>query len=193
MSTGDRGQAPVAHCLLIGLVKQMKTTTLASAFQAVVLTLCVLLHWSAHAQNAKEPVKLNLRIEASPQTNPDEAGRPSPVKVRVYELKDSNTFTEVDFFGLNANDKSVLGADLLARDEFILKPGEVRKIERKTHPATTAIGVIAGYRDLNSTWRHVHVLPEAPEASWLRVVMPSKKFEATIQLQPQGILLVPAP
>lgn len=145
------------------------------------------------SQDAKEPTKLLLRIEAAAQTNLDESGRPSPVKVRVYELKDSNAFNEADYFSLANSDKTVVGQDLLARDEFILRPGEIRRIERKSHPKTTALGFLAGYRDLNSVWRVVHVLPEAPDASWYRALLPSNKAELTLQLQPQGIVIVPAP
>lgn len=146
-----------------------------------------------HSQDAKEPTRLVLKIEAAAQTNLDESGRPSPVKVRVYELKDSNAFGEADYFTLTNADKTVLGQDLVGRDEFILRPGESRRIERKSHPKTTALGFLAGYRDLNSVWRVVHVLPEAPDASWYRALLPGNKTELTVQLQPQGIVVVPAP
>lgn len=152
-----------------------------------------LLPLGVQAQDAKEPTKLVLKLEAAVQTNPDETGRPSPVKVRIYELKDSNAFAEADYFSLNANDKSVLGGDLLVRDEFILRPGETKRIERKSHPKTVALGILAGYRDLNSVWRVIHTLPEAPDAAWYRVVLPAQKADLSIQLQPQGIVVVATP
>lgn len=145
------------------------------------------------AQNAKEPFKLLLKLEAAAQGNPDDTGRPSPIKVRIYELKDSNAFSEADYFSLNANDKSILGAELLVKEEFILRPGESKRIERKSHPQATSLGILAGYRDLNSLWRFVHTLPEAPNTSWLRMAFPIKKVELVIQLQPHGIVVVPAP
>ncbi|PUE28970.1 type VI secretion system lipoprotein TssJ [Limnohabitans sp. Jir72] len=148
----------------------------------------------AASQEAKEPTKLLLKIEAPAATNPDDSGRPSPIKVRLYELKDSNTFGEADYFGLNSMDKSILGADMLAKDEFILRPGETRTIERSSHNQTSALGILAGYRDLaNSTWRVIHPLKEAPTAAWYRAMLPSNKLTMTIQLQPQGIVLIPAP
>ena len=65
--------------------------------------------------------------------------------------------------------------DALVVDEFILRPGEVRDVVRKSASATTAIGVLAGYRDLGkSVWRAVYRLPVAPDASWYRAVIPDK-------------------
>lgn len=147
-----------------------------------------------HAQEAKEQTKLVLNIEAAPGVNPDTSLRPSPIKVRIYELKDSSAFVEADYFSLDTTDKVTLAADMLARDEFILRPGESRTIERKSNAQTTAIGVLAGYRDLpNSTWRVVHKLKEAPAASWLRALLPANRAELRIQLQPQGIALTEKP
>lgn len=159
---------------------------------AAALVAAWLLGLPALAQDAKEATKLVLHIEATAQANPDASGRPSPAKVRVYELQDSASFAEADYFSLNSNDKSVLGNDLLARDEFILRPGESRKIERRGNPKTQAIGLLVGYYDLNATWRVIQPLPAAPEAAWYRALLPSNKLELSIQLQPQGIVIVPA-
>ncbi len=148
----------------------------------------------AQAQEVKEKTRLILDIEAASTTNPDASLRPSPIKVRIYELKDPGTFAEADYFSLDTADKLTLAADMLSKDEFILRPGEKRRIERKSHAQTTAIGVIAGYRDLpNTVWRVTHKLPEAPEASWMRALLPSNRAELSIQLQPQGIVLAEKP
>ena len=149
---------------------------------------------SLQAQEAKEQTKLNVLIEASSGVNPNTSERASPIKVRIYELKDSAVFSEADYFSLDTADKATLAADLLAKDEFILRPGESKRIERKSNPQTVAIGVLAGYRDLsNATWRVVHKLKPAPEASWMRFAFPAPKLQLTIQLQPQGIVLIEAP
>jgi type VI secretion system protein VasD len=169
------------------------------SFKSAVMQSLVLLAFfvgigMAEAQDAKEPTKLLLKIEATASTNPDESGRPSPIKVRLYELKDSNNFAEADYFGLNTGDKTILGADMLGKDEFILRPGESRTIERTSHNQTTSLGILAAYRDLpNSTWRVIHPLKKTPTAAWYRALLPSNKLQMTIQLQPQGIVLIPAP
>ena len=157
----------------------------------LLIFLTVLAQGCAWTQEIKEPTKLLLTISASAQVNQDTSLRPSPIKVRIYELKNSSAFSEADYFSLDTTDKVTLAADMLAKDEYILRPGEDRKIERDSNPQTVAIGVLAGYRDLpNTTWRAVYKLKEAPAAAWYRMLIPANKAELFIQLQPQGIVLL---
>lgn len=115
--------------------------------------------------------------------------------VRIYELKSEATFESADYFSLHNSDKTVMGTDLLVRDEFILRPGEVKKIRRMSHPELAAIGVIgviAGYRELaQSEWRLVQKVDPAPEAAWYRTVIPANKVKLEIALQGKGIQLTP--
>jgi len=135
-----------------------------------------------------EQSKLDLTIVAADDVNPDDKGRASPILVRIYELKTDGPFQEADFFTLQKQDKLTLGADLLVKDEFILRPGETKTIRRKTLPDTTAIGVLAGYRELGTaTWRVVYKLKPAPEAAWYRAVMPANKAKLRIELQTNDI------
>lgn len=157
----------------------------------------ILVAWSAQTnaqETPKEPTKLSISIEALLGVNPDNSLRPSPIKVRIYELKDPSAFEDADYFSLDTADKVTLAADMLVKDEFILRPGDKRNIERKSHTQTTAIGVLAGYRDLpNAIWRVTHKLKTAPEASWMRTLLPVNRAELLIRLQPQGIALSEKP
>jgi len=138
----------------------------------------------------KERTRLVLNVTASAGVNPDDAGRAAPIRVRIYELREAQTFLDADYFSLDEKDRILLAADLLARDEFILRPGESRKIERKSQAETKAIGVLAGYRNLaQSNWRSVYRLGEAPEAAWYRALIPSNKAQLMIDLQAQGIVV----
>lgn len=148
----------------------------------------------SHAQFSypREQTKLDITITADAGVNPDDKGRAAPILVRIYELKSEGTFESADYFSLNANDKAVIGADLLVRDEFILRPGEVKTIRRKSHPDIAAIGVIAGYRELaQADWRAVQKIDPAPEVAWYRSVLPANKVTLQIGLQAKGIQLTP--
>jgi type VI secretion system protein VasD len=139
---------------------------------------------------AKEPARLDIEIHAGSDLNTDAKGRGAPMLLRVYELKSEAAFAEADFFALQKSDKALLGADLLAVDQFVVRPGETRRIRRKSHPETTVIGVFAAYNDLpHAVWRTVHKMPSAPEAVWYRAVVPSYKATLRIDLQAKAILL----
>lgn len=89
---------------------------------------------------------LQFTVQADQGVNPDASGQPSPVVVRIYELKSTTQFNQAQFFDLFDNDSKVLGADLIAKREFELKPGDNIEFKRDTPIDTRYIGVIAGFR-----------------------------------------------
>lgn len=106
------------------------------------------------AKPEKPPLKLNLEIAASGDLNPGPEGQPLPVVLRLYQLKQPGGFMGADFYSLFDKEASVLGADLLAREEITLRPGQVLHLQRPQEPAATYVGVLAAYRALDrSRWR----------------------------------------
>jgi len=100
------------------------------------------------------PTRIDAQILASYEINPDANGRPSPLVVRIYELKSKTVFEEADFFKLYDEEAATLGGDLLTREEFEVSPGESREFEHKAHDDTHYLGVIAAYRNIQSAhWR----------------------------------------
>ena len=106
------------------------------------------------------PPLLQGSIKADPTTNPDARGRPSPIVVRVYELKALGAFNTADFFSLFEKESEALGGELVGREEFDLRPAESRPYKRQLQPDTKFIGVVAAFRDLeNSRWRQAAPVP----------------------------------
>lgn len=100
--------------------------------------------------------RIVVHFEAAANLNPDLNNRPSPLVVRLYELRTPDTFTSADFFSLYAKADEVLATVLLEQVELVIKPGEKHSLERTLKPETRHIGLLAAYRDLdNSTWRTV--------------------------------------
>ena len=97
---------------------------------------------------SSEP-RVGITLQASANVNPNPEGQASPIVVRLYELKSLDAFSGEDFFALYDNEKSVLGEQLLAKEEIELKPGETRQIAHEVNPATRFMGVIAAYRDID--------------------------------------------
>jgi type VI secretion system protein VasD len=106
----------------------------------------------AAAANAR--VKSALTIAASADANPDGTGRPSPVFVRVYQLRTDAAFTSAGFEALWDDDQKVLGQELISRDEYDLDPSEKQVIDVTVSGDTRFIGAIAAFRDIrNAQWR----------------------------------------
>lgn len=93
-------------------------------------------------------------LQAAADLNPSSSQRPSPVLLRMYELKSATAFNQADFMSLYRGDQAALGADLVAREELTLNPGETRPLNKTLAPETRFVGVVALYRDLeHATWR----------------------------------------
>ena len=102
----------------------------------------------------KPPTLVQAAITVAANVNPDAGGRPSPVVVRLLELKNLDAFQSADFFSLSERGKETIGAELLATDEMVLRPGEQRRFERPLQDDTRFVGVIAAFRDLDrARWR----------------------------------------
>lgn len=95
-------------------------------------------------------------IEASPRLNPSINQRPSPLLMRVYELRTPAAFSNADFMALYQSDQAALATDIVAREEFMLQPGENRAVRKTLAADTRYIGVLGIYRNLEkATWRAV--------------------------------------
>lgn len=98
--------------------------------------------------------EVDARFETSSDLNPDDSGRPSPIVVRIYELASPGTFETADFFTLYEQEAATLGNDMLAREEFELKPNEAKTFEAQLQEDTRYIGVIGAYRNIDQArWR----------------------------------------
>jgi type VI secretion system protein VasD len=105
--------------------------------------------------------KARMTLIAQADVNPDANGRPSPIVVRVYQLQQDAKFANTDFFTLFDTEQQVLGADLLARDEVTLVPGERKQLQFDVKGEAKFLGVAAAYRDIrNSQWRAVQPAPK---------------------------------
>lgn len=105
-----------------------------------------------------QTTKLDLTLAGGERLNPDLHGRPSPIVLRLFELKHPVAFENADFFALYQSPKQALAPDWVAQEELELRPGERRELKLSVQPGSRYVGVLAAYRDL-------------PEAEW-RLVIP---------------------
>jgi len=125
------------------------------------------------------PVPVEISMAASESLNPTEAGRASPVLLRIFELSASTFFQSADFFTLLGELGEAQHAEVIEIHEFTLMPGEIRVLRRLTEPNTRFLGVAAGYRDLEgSAWRALAVVPPPRRASrwWPSETSPQQRY-----------------
>ncbi|SUH39389.1 type VI secretion lipoprotein [Salmonella enterica subsp. enterica] len=79
----------------------------------------------------------------------------------------------------------------MRRDSFILRPGEEKKLRRPLNAQTTAIGVLAGYRNLaKSVWRVTYKIPEARKKPRYSNFVPGKgKVQLEAELEQSAIVI----
>jgi type VI secretion system VasD/TssJ family lipoprotein len=87
----------------------------------------------ACAKNAESPQSVEktsdattmaLHFDAVAGLNPGANGQPAPVRVRIYELKNTASFARADYFALAERAQATLGADLIDQDEVLVQPGQ---------------------------------------------------------------------
>lgn len=118
----------------------------------------------AGCSSAPKVASLAGSIQAAADINPSVSQRPSPLLLRVYELKSAASFNQADFMALYQSDSATLGADLVSREEFTLQPGESRPYNKKLGPETRFLAVFAGFRHLEKARWRVAVPVEAGRA-----------------------------
>ncbi|PZR50223.1 type VI secretion system lipoprotein TssJ [Paraburkholderia fungorum] len=127
-----------------------------------------------------QPQLIDVTLKASVELNPDITGRPSPLAVRLYQLKSASKFANADFFALFDHDSALLGADLLAREDLQIEPGTSRTAVLERAKELRQVAVLAAYRDVDS-------------ASWRAVidVWPAEVKRVEVRLEALGVAIAP--
>lgn len=107
------------------------------------------------------PIRVKGSMQASEDVNPDSGGRPSPIVVRIYQLRSPTAFQNADFFALFNKAAATLGNDLVTWEEIVLQPNDTRVYNTKLDLSTKYIGVFAAYRDYEKAhWRELVTIPD---------------------------------
>lgn len=89
---------------------------------------------------------LTLTLVADGNINPDDNKRPSPVFIRLYELKSPTAFNKADFIDLYERDEELIGRDLIGKQVLkALTPGEERVEKMVLQSGTRYIALYAEF------------------------------------------------
>lgn len=137
-------------------MRQPRTSSLVAALLIAVF----LATGCASKPKTPQPAKLAMSAVASTDLNPDDTGRPSPLVIRIYALRQLAEFGKADFFALFDRDEQVLAADLVKKDEIIVQPGQTVTLNREFAPDVKFVAVLAAFRNVaRAKWRSSTEIP----------------------------------
>nr|WP_057924113.1 type VI secretion system lipoprotein TssJ [Burkholderia ambifaria] len=105
----------------------------------------------------KQVKVLNVDLTARAALNPDEAGRPTSVAVRVYQLKDRTAFDQASYGDLLKNDRAVLAPAWQADTSTVVNPGASASLSQPMQRDTNYVAIVAFYRNPGESggWKRV--------------------------------------
>jgi len=125
----------------------------------------------------KEPVRINMVVSATNTVNPDDAGRPLSVVVRIYQLKDKGRLETADYNSLVKSD-SILAEDIVEHLELVIQPGSQETRDIKANPMANYIGAVALFRKPSGDgWRKT--LPIRGKAMKINLSLREQAIEIT--------------
>jgi type VI secretion system protein VasD len=98
---------------------------------------------------------MNIDLNARAATNETSGGQSLSTVVRLYQLKDAQTFSKLEYVQLQNNDLELLKADLLATKDVVLRPGASASVSEPMDKAAEYVGVVAFFRapDSKGVWK----------------------------------------
>ncbi|MCG5076151.1 type VI secretion system lipoprotein TssJ [Paraburkholderia sp. RG36] len=108
---------------------------------------------------------MSVDLKGRASLNADAQGKSLSMVVRFYQLKDANTFAQLNYMQLQSDDLNLLKADLLATKDVVLQPGASASIAEPMSPDAQVVGVVAFFREpvQGRTWKLV-----IPKKQWKR-------------------------
>lgn len=133
-----------------------------------------------HAVFFKQIKTLNVDLSARDGLNADEAGRPTSVAVRVYQLNDRKLFDAASYDDLLKNDRTVLAQDLQASMASVLNPGASVSLSQPMEPGTRYVAIVALYREpgKDGAWKRVIEKKKLDADKPLRLTLVDRQIEA---------------
>ncbi|KAF0862140.1 type VI secretion system lipoprotein TssJ [Pseudomonas sp. LD120] len=159
------------------------------------LTLVAMLVLAACAKDAPpaEPLKqgagattVALHFQAVPGLNPGPDGQSTPVRVRIFELKNPATFMRSDYFALAERAPATLGPDLIDQDEVLVQPGDQFTLKRTLDPATRQVGLLVGYREVDRALWRLSVNTAQRLNNVYQIVLEARAVSAELEASPSS-------
>jgi type VI secretion system protein VasD len=119
---------------------------------------------------------VELTVVGGPDLNPNSQSRPSPVVVRLFDLSATASFKAADFETLFEHPGDTLKKDIAAQEELVLRPGDIQQRDHSLPPNVVAVGIAAGFRDLEKTVWHLAVPIKPGQRNFVLLALDNNKI-----------------
>ncbi|WP_157314522.1 type VI secretion system lipoprotein TssJ [Chitinibacter sp. GC72] len=103
---------------------------------------------------ASRPQNMDVLVVADSAVNPDSNGRPSPVIMKLYQMKGDRAFKSADYFQLGQSTEP-FSPEILSIEELILQPSDVTRFTRPISTEAKYLATFVAFRDVDSSrWRN---------------------------------------
>lgn len=123
-----------------------------SVIKSLLFGLAILINASCSTINTKVGGLLDLDTDlhvdffVEANVNPDDNKTPSPLIIRMYELKSPKTFENANFIDIYERDAEVLGDDMITKQKLKpIKPGKNRQANFVLSKETKYVGLYAEF------------------------------------------------
>ena len=123
-----------------------------------------------------KPSAISVNVSGGAGMNPGPGGGDRPVTVLVMRLRSTGKFNSADYFALQGDAGSALGADLIGSDTISVGPGKTAAKTITVEPDAAALGFVALIREPGGrSWRTT------------KSVSPGSTFTVNVKLGSGGI------
>ncbi|SAK96469.1 lipoprotein [Caballeronia fortuita] len=121
---------------------------------------------------------MNVELTSRAALNENTTGQPLSTVIRLYQLKDSKTFAQLEYVQLQNADLELLKADLVATKDVVLRPDASATVSEPMQKDAEYVGVVAFFRSPSS-------------ASAWKLLIPKKQWKDTdpVKIVVKGNLL----
>lgn len=110
------------------------------------------------------PPPIQITANSAQDLNPTPQGRPSPVVVTFYQLKDPTKFKKINYQQLAADKTEIFGDSLLDSTQVEMRPHQQLTKNISLWPETRYLGITAAYRNIaNAKWKLVTSIYQQPK------------------------------
>lgn len=89
---------------------------------------------------------IQVKLQVSDKLNPNPEGRPSPLVLQIFQLKDDSKFSQASIDVVLSNPDLELGADLIKVDQTMAFPGKSKEYVFDVNSEAKFLGVVASFQ-----------------------------------------------